>query len=101
MDTLSIRLPERISRLLDLEARQAKRPRSDLARQAIVDYLERLERERALAGMVAAARAIAADPEAIRESLELADDLAALDDALLDAAQASEPNAANANKWWK
>ncbi len=95
MRTLSIRLPERISRRLDREARQAKRPRSVLARQAIVEYLDRLEQERVLAGMVAAARAIAANPGARREALQLADDLTAL-----DAADARELRAEKAGKWW-
>ncbi len=95
MRTLSIRLPERISRLLDREARQTKCPRSALVRHAIVDYLERMERERTLDGMAAAARAIAADFGARRESLRLVDDLTAL-----DAVEARELSAAKMDKWW-
>lgn len=75
MTALSLRLPDDIDALLGEEARVEGKTRSEIARTAISDYLARREKERFMAEMVAAARALAADPEAMRESREMAEDL--------------------------
>ncbi len=100
MAALSIRLPEDIETRLAEEARLEGRPRSEVAREAIAEYLERREKERFMAEMVAAARALAADPAARRESLEIANDLP--DDGLdaiieSEIAAGIDPN----EKWWR
>jgi|SRR5687768_11287309 predicted transcriptional regulator len=71
MPLVSIRLPDDVEARLTREAEQARRPKSEIARDAIVDYLERVERERFLAEIARAARARGDDEalEAAREAL--------------------------------
>jgi predicted transcriptional regulator len=57
MSLVSIRLPDDVEARLAHEAERAQRPKSEIARDAIVDYLERVERERFLAEIARAARA--------------------------------------------
>ena len=100
MSALSLRLPDEFDTRLEEEARLAGKTRSEIARQAIAEFLDRREKERFMAEMVAAARALAEDPEARRESLEIANEFPDDD---LDAIIASEvaagidPN----EKWWR
>lgn len=100
MSALSLRLPDDFDTRLEEEARLEGKTRSEIARQAIAEFLERREKERFMAEMVAAARALAEDPEARRESLEIANEFPDDD---LDAIIASEvaagidPN----EKWWR
>ena len=56
MSLVSIRLPDEIEVQLAREAARAQRPKSEIARDAIVDYLERAERERFLEDIARAAR---------------------------------------------
>lgn len=73
MSLLSIRLPQDVETRLALEAERVRRPKSEIAREAIVDYLERMERERFLAEIARAARS-RGDEEvlaAVEESLSL------------------------------
>lgn len=49
MSLVSIRLPADIEARLAREAERTRRPKSEIARDAIVDYLKRVERDRFLA----------------------------------------------------
>ena len=69
MSLVSIRLPDDVEARLAREAARAQRPKSEIARDAIVDYLERLERERFLAEIARAARA-RGDDEALEATNE-------------------------------
>jgi predicted transcriptional regulator len=71
MSLVSIRLPDDVEARLAQEAERAQRPKSEIARDAIVDYLERIERERFLAEIARAARARGDDEalDAAREAL--------------------------------
>lgn len=69
MSLVSIRLPDDVEARLAREAERAQRPKSEIARDAIVDYLERLERERFLAEIARAARA-RGDDEALAAAHE-------------------------------
>jgi len=71
MSKISIRLPEDLENKLGEEAQRAHKKRSELAREAIADYLQRVERERFLADMRRAAQAVYADPEAVEESRQI------------------------------
>jgi len=100
MTAISLRLPDDIETRLNQEARAEGKSRSEIARLAITEFLTCREKERFMAEMVAAARALTADPAARRESLEIANDLP--DDGL-DAIIAAEI-AAGINpdeKWWR
>jgi predicted DNA-binding protein len=55
MPLVSIRLPADLEELLAREAARTQRPKSEIARDAIVDYLERIARERFLAEIARAA----------------------------------------------
>lgn len=70
MSLISIRLPEDLDAQLSREAAASQRPKSDVARQAIAEYLARRERERFLGEIARAARAARAggdDPLVIAE----------------------------------
>ena len=57
MSLISIRLPDDIESDLAEEALRSQRPKSEIVRDAIVDYLKRQERARFLARIARAARA--------------------------------------------
>jgi predicted DNA-binding protein len=64
MSLVSIRLSDDIEARLAREAERTQRPKSEIARDAIVDYLQRSERERFLADIARAARS-RDDPDAV------------------------------------
>lgn len=100
MATISLRLPDDIEARLTEEARLEKLPRSEVVREAIAEYIARRERERFMGDLVTAARALAADPESCRETLEIAEDT--VDDGL--DAIIEEERAAGIDpdeKWWR
>jgi predicted transcriptional regulator len=104
MGTLSIRLPDALDRQLQEEARLAEKTRSELVRDLVAEYLVRRERERFMAELAAAARALANDPEAVAESLEIAEDFLPLDNEALDLAEGRQPGEPwpeeTEGKWW-
>jgi predicted DNA-binding protein len=57
MSIVSIRLPDDIELGLSLEAQRTRRPKSEIARDAIAEYLKRQERDRFLGEIARAARA--------------------------------------------
>jgi predicted DNA-binding protein len=83
MSVLSLRLPEDLEAKLEEQARLSKRPRSELAREAIADYLARLERERFLSSLETAARNLASDPRSNREALSTAEQFLPLENEAL------------------
>jgi predicted transcriptional regulator len=85
MSLISLRLPEELERLLNREAELASRPRSEIAREAIADYLARRERDRFLGEIARAARARDVD-----EARRLADEALPLDNESLDLIEATE-----------
>lgn len=70
MANLSVRVPDRLQQRLDRESSASRRPRSDLVREAIAEYVTRRERERELTAMEEAARAMAAAGSDRRPSAE-------------------------------
>ena len=76
MTAISLRLPDRIEAQLKEEARLEGKTQSEIARLAITEYLARREKERFMAEMVAAGRALVSDPQASAESREIAGELA-------------------------
>lgn len=91
MSNISVRLPDDVLRQLQEEARVTRKKRSELIREAVVDYLERSERDRFLEEMVAEARAGYGDPGTREEALRIDEDFSALDE---------EPDDDN-EQWWK
>ena len=105
MPSLSLRLPEDLDHRLGDEARLERLPRSEVVRIAIVDYLARRERERFMAELVTAAKAIVQNPAAMREARELAEEFLPLDNEALDIAEGRKPGEPvpdeSADRWWK
>ncbi|MBS3965363.1 MAG: ribbon-helix-helix protein, CopG family [Methylomonas sp.] len=101
MPAISLRLSDDVEANLKAEAQLEGKSQSEIARLAITEYLARRERERFMAEMVAAGRAMANDPQAKAEALAIAEDFAAADDALdrliaEERAVGIDPN----EKWW-
>lgn len=88
MAGLSLRLPEDLESRLDDEARREGVGRSEVARTAIAEFLDRRERERYIAAFVAEARAAYADPGVRDEALGLAEEAVPLDNEGLRVAEA-------------
>jgi predicted transcriptional regulator len=92
MTVVSIRLPEDLELRLTREAARTQRAKSEIARDAIADYLMRQERERFLAEIARAARA-----RGPAEALELADEALPFDNETLEQTEGligvSEPRA--------
>jgi predicted transcriptional regulator len=82
MSLVSIRLPDDVEARLAREAERAQRPKSEIARDAIVDYLERTERERFLAEIARAAR-----DRGHAEALDAAEEALPLDNEALGIAE--------------
>jgi len=102
MPAISLRLPDDVEANLKAEAQLEGKSQSEIARLAITEYLARRERERFMAEMVAAARALANDPQARAEALQIAADFDAVDDGL-DRIIADERAAGidPDEKWWE
>jgi predicted transcriptional regulator len=83
VSVISIRLPDDLEAKLEQEARLTSRPRSEVARNAIADYLARLERERFLASLEAAARNLASDAASRGEALAVAEQFLPLENEAL------------------
>jgi predicted transcriptional regulator len=79
MAIVSIRLPDDVVRSLNREAERTRRAKSEIARDAITEYLTRLERDRFLAEIARAARAGSES-----EALELAEEALPLDNEALE-----------------
>lgn len=84
MALISIRLPEDLDAELSREAQARQRPKSELAREAIVEYLARRERERFLGAIARAARAEGDD------GVALAEDALPFDNEALDLAEGKQ-----------
>ena len=87
MAGLSLRLPEELETKLDEEARLEGVPRSEVARTAIAEFLDRKARERDIAAFVAEARAAYAEPRIRDEALTLAREALPLDNEGLHVAE--------------
>lgn len=100
MSAISLRLPDDFDARLEEEARLEGKTRSEIARQAIAEFLERREKERFMAELVEEARRAYADPAIRREALEIANDTVddGLDQVIADERAAGiDPG----EKWWR
>lgn len=97
MAAISIRLPEDLEHRLTEQSEWEGKARSEVAREAIADYLARRERERFMAEMVSEARA-AYSNEAIRQEIrEIAEDFLPFETPAQDLDMSEGPE----EKWWK
>ena len=84
MSAISIRLPDDLDQELAEEVARTGQPRSHLIREALEALLAQRRRERFDAQLRDAATAIASDPEARQEALELAEDFLAAENQALE-----------------
>ena len=91
MAGFSLRLPEDLESRLDEEARREGLARSEVARTAIAEFLERRERVRYMAAFVAEARAAYATPTIRKEALALAEEAVPFDNEGLRVAERRGP----------
>ena len=105
MAAFSMRLPEGLERRLGEEARHCGQPRSELIREALEELLRRREQERFMAGLVAAAEALASDASARAESLDVAADFLLADSEALAmaevAASQKRTGQPTPQPWWR
>ncbi len=100
MSHLSVRLSDEVQRRLDEEASLTGQNRSDLVREAVGEYLTRRERDRLIEEMKQAARALAADPEAVRESRESTEE--GIEDWIEGIEREERAGSGNPDeKWWE
>lgn len=105
MASLSLRIPDELVMRLERAAELEQRGRSEIVRDALDRYLEDKARERFLADMVREARAVYADPAALREAGQLGEDFLAAENEALDRAESGGRSgtrrAAARGKWWR
>jgi predicted transcriptional regulator len=105
MGAISLRLPDEVESRLAEEARLEGRPRSEVVREAIVEYVARRERERFMAEMAAEARAAYDNATLRRETFELAEEAIQTSNDALDLAEgrkAGDPwPEESGEKWWR
>jgi predicted transcriptional regulator len=105
MGALSLRLSDDLEQRLNREAELAGRPRSEVIRDAVTQFIAQRERERFMAEYVAEAKAGYSDPALRREALEIAEEALQLDNEALDRAEGMQPDeAADGNSgetWWR
>lgn len=87
MGAFSLRLPDEVEARLAEEARRSGIARSEVARVAITEFLDRRTRERFLGAFVAEARAAYGDPGIRKDALALAKEALPLDNEALDLAE--------------
>ncbi len=93
MSTLNVRLPEDLEDQLAREAELAHKPRSELAREAIREYLEQVERNRFKRELSRAAHVIAQDPALRREAEAMAEEFLPLGK--------EPPEEEEGEPWWR
>ena len=105
MPALSLRLPEDLDHRLTEEAQREDLPRSEVARQAISEFLTRREKERFMAELVAEARSGYATEAVRREAMDLAEESIVTGNEALDIAEGHKPGvsrpAEKSERWWK
>lgn len=105
MAAISLRLPDDLDRKLAEESELMGRPRSEVVRDALAQYLAEQERKRFMADVITAARALASDPGAGAEALQIADDFLVAENEALDLAEGRQPGEPwpeeQGERWWK
>lgn len=105
MAAISLRLPDDLDRKLAAEAELVGRPRSEVVRDALVEYLADQERKRFMAELIAEAKKGYGNPEMRREATEMSEEHVALSNEALDLAEGRQPGEPwpeePGERWWK
>lgn len=97
MSAITIRLDEKLEKLLNHELKLANRSRSDLVREALESYLADREQERLKQSIVQEMKSLPADAKA--EGLTVAEDHLAFGNEAIELSEG--PNSTNGKPWWK
>ncbi len=101
MSTISIRISDDLERQLSAEADTQGRPRSELVRQAIQEFVSRKEKERFMAELLAEASEAYSNPEMRREIKDLEKDFDLLE-SIYESHESARPGRNNeSERWWK
>jgi len=101
MSSFNVRLPEDLEQRLSREAQLSHRSRSELAREAIRDYLTRLERDRFMERLNRAARAIGQDPALRHEAQGIAEAFSPLEEEISDSTGNESKRNEGEDAWWR
>ena len=105
MGAISLRLPDDLACKLATEADLAGRPRSEVIRDALAQFIAQRERARFMAELAAEARVGYGDPQLRCEALDMAEEAVALGNEVLDLPQRRQPGEPwpeeVGEKWWK
>jgi len=105
MPTISLRLSEEIEERLNNEAKRAERARSEVVREAIVEYIDRHERERFMAEIVTEAQRAYSDPAMRQEALDIAEEAIETGNEAMDIAEGREAGEPwpeeTGERWWR
>ena len=100
MGAVSLRLQDELENKLGEEARLSGQGRSQLMREALEALLLRRREERAQAALREAARALAADPGADAEALDIAEAFLPAENEALEGADGTGRGTAG-GPWWR
>ena len=101
MSNMSLRLPKELAQKLSREMRIARRGRSEIVREALERYLAEKERERLMADMVRAARAVYGDPGQMDAARRISEDFLAAENEGLDRGGSGQSEDTDSdNPWW-
>jgi metal-responsive CopG/Arc/MetJ family transcriptional regulator len=103
MGSVTIRLDEKLEKLLEQELQLEKKSRSDLVRDALQEYLKRHKRERLIQTMVREMKSLS--PEARQEGLDIAEEFLPAENEALELSEGhqfyeSSPGEKE-DRWWK
>lgn len=101
MSSFNVRLPEDLEQRLSQEAQITHRSRSELARDAIREYLTRVERDRFLEQLNRAARVIGQDPALRHEAETMAEAFRPLEDEASDRTADDPADNKPGDAWWR
>lgn len=100
MGAVSLRLPDELENRLGEEARLSGQGRSQLMREALEALLLRRREERAQTALREAARALAGDPGADAEALDIAEAFLPAENEALEGADGTGRGTAG-GPWWR
>ena len=103
MSTISVRLSEGLEKQLSKESKTEGKPRSELVRQAITEFISRRERERFMSELLTEANQAYSNPEIQQEINDIKEDFYLLDAIGTDRPQDSEraEQGEENERWWK
>ncbi len=103
MNSVTIRLDEKLEKLLEQEIQMEKISRSDLVRQVLQAYLKQRKKDRVIQAMVKEMKSLT--PEARQEDLAMAEEFLPAENEALELGESPAPYGSSPegkdDRWWK